>query len=141
MMLILVVNCQEKHENNVLSINKKSIAIIPYNEAENCYRQEKATFINDDEILGVNELLIEAIIENNKSKKTPYIDLNNYYLQYMPVLNEKDEKMIWINGFTEPNEKDWKNESVIIRGKSNGEFFTFTINLTKGDYSKITFEI
>jgi len=136
--ILTLVNCQTKQKiNNSIDLNK--IAIIPFNEKINCYRQEKAALIDDNEIQLINGLVIKAIHLNNESEEN--IDINDFKFQYMPVINIEDEKIIWINAFVNSNVNDWHKELVVIRGDTHHTFFTFKVNLTTKSVSKLIFEL
>ena len=56
--------------------------------------------------------------------------LKNYKIQYVPYLNEQGEKVVWINGFCEDFDSDWKKEYMYVFDGGNC-FFTIRINLTR----------
>ncbi|RDC65310.1 hypothetical protein [Adhaeribacter pallidiroseus] len=59
-------------------------------------------------------------------------DLKNYKIQYVPYLNEKREKEIWINGFCDSFNKDWRKEIIHVFDGGNC-YFTIRLNLLTGE--------
>jgi hypothetical protein len=55
--------------------------------------------------------------------------LSKYKVQFVPYLNEKGEKEIWINGFCSDYDIDWKTEIVHVFDGGNC-YFTVRLNLT-----------
>jgi hypothetical protein len=57
------------------------------------------------------------------------MSLSKYKVQFVPYLNEKGEKEIWINGFCSDYNIDWKTEIVHVFDGGNC-YFTVRLNLT-----------
>ena len=55
-------------------------------------------------------------------------DLRVYKFQFIPVLNVKGEKIVWINAFCDAFENDWKKDIVLVMDGGNC-YFTARINL------------
>jgi hypothetical protein len=55
--------------------------------------------------------------------------LSKYKVQFVPYLNEKGEKEIWINGFCSDYDINWKTEIVHVFDGGNC-YFTVRLNLT-----------
>ncbi|MER2999584.1 hypothetical protein [Pontibacter populi] len=71
--------------------------------------------------------------ERKKYAKMYQIDnLGNYKIQYVPYLNEKGEKEIWINGFCNDFDKDWRRKIIHVFDGGNC-YFTIRLNLTTGE--------
>jgi hypothetical protein len=77
-------------------------------------------------------------IENMKNK-TPNLNTNNlilkasgYHYQIVTVIDEKGEKLVWINALCESIDF-WRNEIAIILDGGNC-FFNLKINLNKKEY-------
>ncbi|WP_192822579.1 hypothetical protein [Rufibacter sp. LB8] len=58
--------------------------------------------------------------------------LNNYNIQYVPYLNNKGEKEIWINGFCNAFDQDWRKK-IIYAFDGGNCYFTIRLNLTTGE--------
>ncbi|MBA9079913.1 hypothetical protein [Rufibacter quisquiliarum] len=71
--------------------------------------------------------------ERKKYAKMYQIEnLSNYKIQYVPYLNGKGEKEIWINGFCNDFDKDWRRELIHVFDGGNC-YFTIRLNLTTGE--------
>lgn len=57
------------------------------------------------------------------------IDLKRYKRQYIPVINEKGQKEVWVNCFCRAYYKDWLKEIISVRDGGNC-YFNLKINLT-----------
>jgi len=59
-------------------------------------------------------------------------DLKNYKIQYVPYLNEKGEKEIWINGFCDDFDSDWKRDIIYVFDGGNC-YFSIKLNVLTGE--------
>lgn len=57
--------------------------------------------------------------------------LENYKIQYVPFLNEKGEKEVWINGFCSSFDSDWRKDIIHVFDGGNC-YFTIRLNLSTG---------
>lgn len=160
--LIIVFSCKNTTKNNFKKANENSrlvdtttTVIMNYDSNSSyhnyIFENSKATQLNDSDILLIEDLLDKSIIENNKieieyylkaKKKRPkakiykekfIIELNRYKIQYLPIVNSKGEKEVWVNCFCSTGNRNWKE--TIISAKDGGNcFFKLKINLTKGYY-------
>jgi hypothetical protein len=75
--------------------------------------------------------------ENRKNAKMYQImELKNYKIQYVPYLNEKGQKEIWINGFCDDFDLNWKKEIIFVHDGGNC-YFTIQLNLSTGQCLEI----
>jgi hypothetical protein len=91
----------------------------------------------------VNEYNIEAekhlekLKEENPKikfdKENSIINLDKYKRQYVAVLNNKNEKEVWVNCFCGKFTEDDKKNILIVNDGGNC-FFNLKINLTKNNY-------
>ena len=70
------------------------------------------------------------------AKMYKVMELQNYKIQYVPYLNEKGEKEIWINGFCDDFDSDWKKEIISVFDGGNC-YFTIRLNLSTGECLEI----
>lgn len=96
----------------------------------------KPTTLSEKEIALLDSLLKQCVSNYNQSlasnMKTDYgIDFVKYKYkrQYMAVLNDQGQKEIWINGFCDTWDKQWKKEVVLVHDGGNC-YFNLKINLT-----------
>lgn len=104
-----------------------------------------------EDLIKISTLLIKCLdVYNSKqriefqeiSKKHPenifdlndfIIDLTRYKRQYIFVINNKGEKLVWVNCFCDSLSMDWKKQ--IIDVEDGGIcFFRLKINLSKMNY-------
>ena len=88
-------------------------------------------------------ILRKCIYANNHSQDTTrhifeYIDLDNYKRQYIPFIDGKGQKKVFVNCFCEGdlNLDNWKQE-VILVDDGGSCFFHVTINLTTGTFEEL----
>ena len=60
------------------------------------------------------------------------MSLSKYKVQFVPYLNEKGEKEIWINGFCSDYNTDWKTEIVHVFDGGNC-YFTVRLNISNNN--------
>ncbi|MBK7884260.1 MAG: hypothetical protein IPJ81_11040 [Chitinophagaceae bacterium] len=77
-------------------------------------------------------------LPNNNFKLEDFIiDIKKYYSHYVPVINEKGEKEVWINCFCDRSYyNDWKKEILVVMDGGNCHF-NVIINLTTKTYYKL----
>jgi len=123
--------------------------IIEFNEAEkwvfskNCRKTNLTKDDLDNIAILLNEKVQEFNIEakkrleelKNENKKIKFdrnqfvIDLNNYKRQYVAVINQNNEKEVWINCFCGDWGENRKKNIVIVEDGGNC-YFNLKINLT-----------
>lgn len=67
---------------------------------------------------------------SNWAQTDLFIELERYYRQYIPFLNPKNERCVWINLFCRPV-GDWKTNVVQVNG-GGVCFFSIGLNLDTG---------
>jgi hypothetical protein len=97
----------------------------------------KAATLSNDEVLLVDRLLKKCVAEYNKSipeksKLSFGIDFSKYQYkrQYVAVMNDKGEKIVWVNGLCHTWDDRWKKEVVEVMDGGNC-YFGVKINLSK----------
>jgi hypothetical protein len=91
-------------------------------------KDAKPTNLSIDEINEIDKLTYDCITKC----KEHLLDLNKYKRQYVPVINDKGEKIVWVNYFCDDNSY-WMKEPVVVC--DGGEyFFQLTVNLTTKKY-------
>jgi hypothetical protein len=94
---------------------------------------KNAILIYNQEQSKLFESLKNKYPKANFEKKSFFIDLNQYYRQYLPVMNENGEKEIWINCFCNAMEIDWRENLIFVLDGGNC-YFNLKINLSKQTY-------
>ena len=152
-------NPKEKTDSFTTSKQKETVdpkIAILINTEHNNWLQENYGFESwnptDKDLNLVQEILDKAI--NDKEfdflKKPIKKNLENYYRQYVPYINENGERVIEINAFCEilenpPNPEkgitewtkmDWKNEYVMVDDGGNC-YWQITINIDTKEYKDL----
>lgn len=119
-------------------------AVISFNKTNTwLFKDAKPATLSADEIREVENILHEAIEDYNREpyllrahpeynldKSRFVIDPSSYKRQFVPVLNAKGEKEVWVNCFCEDNFDDWRKE--VVQVEDGGKcFFNVKINLSK----------
>jgi len=133
-------------------VDTSLIAILPYSITQDwIFKNGEETSLTSQELVQTEILLVRCINQYNPKqeeqfkkidskypkykldKKSFLIDLTRYKRQYVPVINRKGEKEVWINCFCTAHNKDWKNELIMV--KDGGDcYFNLKVNLTAGIY-------
>lgn len=128
-----------------------NVAILPYKENKWVFRDAKESDLVSQDYQILEKLLERCIKEYNKEQEKLYndlmqkhpentldkedylINLKNYKRQYVVVMNDYGEKVVWINCFCGDFDFNWKKTVIIVMDGGNC-FFNLRINLTKGEY-------
>ena len=98
------------------------------------FKNAEPSDLTVEEIKETERLLLTCIEEYNREpyplkahpeykldKNKFIIDLTQYKKQFIPVLNRKGEKEVWVNCFCEDNFNDWKQQ--IVKVQDGGKWF------------------
>jgi hypothetical protein len=132
-----------------LNINYSNIAILPFDSSQNwVFNNVQNIELSDTDIENIERLIIEFIDEYNLEQEKYYnefkkdnteleikknsfiIELKRYKRQYVAVINENNEKEVWVNCFCDNLGINWKKNLVFVLDGGNC-FFNLKINLTK----------
>ena len=147
------MNSEKKHITitNTMKIDTSKIATISYKTTDNIFSEAKATKLSDEDLKVIETLLNNCITEHNTIQKKQYqkqvikypehqflledfvINIENYKRQYVPVINKKGEKEVWINCFCDSWDIDWKKDVLFVFDGGNC-YFNLKINLTNKIY-------
>jgi hypothetical protein len=144
MLLTTSLICNAQTEKTKDSLNYTIIQLDSTNNWIN--RKAKTANLSLEEIEEVELLMKKCITEYNREQEAQFekmkrdlpklklkkedflISLDNYYRQYVPMINEKGEKEIWINCFCADFDTEWKNQLILVDDGGNC-FFNLMINL------------
>lgn len=153
--LLCIISCKQKKNeqpdasSDKLIVDTALISIIPYDTVSmrwmpNC-KPAELTATDVDMI----DLLMDGYLKvYNKTQEDKYnfyagispsddldkynfvIDMHRYKRQYIAMINDKEEKVVWINCFCQvPEDFDWHKN--IVRADDGGNcYFNLLINLT-----------
>ncbi|MFT7250865.1 MAG: hypothetical protein ACI9FW_000582 [Flavobacterium sp.] len=153
---VFFLNCSKSNEKPTpLNYDTKKIAILDSRKLEDFKNRESAKLGNND--IAEIERLLKLSVSNynsNQVKLIPYyqkkypnikvgsesvgvIILNNYKRQYVPYVNRKGEKVVWVYcTINKRVHKKWKTELQFAFG-GGSDYFRVTINLSNKTYEKL----
>ncbi|MFC5269665.1 hypothetical protein [Adhaeribacter terreus] len=159
---LLIISCTQKSKNEATyakqditeipspikqsPIDTSKIAVIEFDQTGNWPFDNscKPISLSKNELIVIDSLLHICANNYNKQleeivKKSYKIDFKNYNykLQYVAVVNNKGEKEVWINGFCDPLDHNWKKEIIHVKDGGNC-FFNLKINLSTKSCSNIS---
>lgn len=118
-------------------------AILPLDTSYYQFKDSKSTVLLQKDLNLTEKILIKCLDNNNQNQDTSkhlleYIDLGNYKRQYIPFINKRGEKLVWVNCFCigDINFPDWKKEIVMV-DDGGSCYFNVIINLTTKKYGKL----
>jgi len=94
------------------------------------------SIIEIDTILNSLKRAIQVYNLSARNKIFVIRDLGEYKFQFVPVVNVKGEKTVWINAFCDAFGNDWKKDIVLVMDGGNC-YFTAKIHLA----TKYVFEL
>lgn len=119
------------------------IAILPIDTSYHwLFKNVTSLSLTDKDLQTVDNILTKCIkIHNNKQDTTKqfseYIDLKKYKRQYIPFVNSKGEKKVYINCFCISDWGfDYWKKSLVQVDDGGSCFFQVTINLTTLEYEQ-----
>jgi hypothetical protein len=128
--------------NTVPCTDPATFVILPFSKYVPEYRDIPLkdscmpTNLDSSEIAVLQTLIINAVEEHNQeTKDMPYsfINLGNRYkMQFVPVVNSKGEKIVWVNCFCRFWDdfcNTWRTQAVIVDDGGTC-YFNFKINLS-----------
>ena len=127
--LLLWGSCHAKS-----NIDTSQYTVIKYGSFRT-YDGAKPTTLSQNEISEIEFLLKEAIQKYNADSlhKSKIMGLDKYKLQFVPRINNKGEKEVWVNSFCETGGHNWKKELILVEDGGNC-YFDLDINLTTKQY-------
>ena len=131
--------------DNFAVLNKDSLEYVPW-----VVKDFKTVILTSNEIDLVDSLFQDFKTKSNNGDTTIQamgeIGLMNYKRQYLPVLNDNGEKIVWINcfcvsgsnlpHFSSNNPDKWNEEIIIVKDGGNCYFSVF-LNLTTQRFEKL----
>lgn len=133
---------------DTIRIDTSSIAIIEFDTTFHwLFKNAKPAELNSEDLYQIEKILTDFLIKYNhdlrvqfedKANKYPnksfnlsnfIIDLNKFKRQYIPVINDKGEKEVWINCFCGQWGANGRTEIFEVEDGGNC-YFNLKINLT-----------
>ncbi len=93
------------------------------------YQGAKTFKLSSEEIIELNKIISQCMNESKDELR----DISEYKRQYVPFLNKKGEKEVWVNCFCGFLEENWKEDLIDVMDGGNC-FFNVRINLSTKTY-------
>ncbi len=140
-------NKNQENATNTILVDTSIFVVLPFNTSQ----IGKPTDLTAGDLLKIESILNRCISDYNPEqekrfqeindkhpeykldKKHFIIDLTQYKRQYLPTINSKGEKEVWVNCFCGQWDKTSRTNPVIVMDGGNC-FFNLKINLTTGQY-------
>ncbi len=120
-------------------------------------KADNATVLSREDFIRIEQLTKEAVAKFNKGQEQknevyvkkkkrkypnyriipPNILIQNpsqYYKQLVPVINEKQEKLVWVRCVCQRDKNEWKEDISLVEDGGSC-YFNLKINLTRNSYS------
>src|SRR5688572_21668365 len=145
----------QKNLDQPIQADTSLFAILPFDTTQHWFFKDgQPTGLSSKELSRIEHILKKCISDYNPeqekrieeiNKEHPeyklnkdhfIIDLSKYKRQYVPVLNAKGEKEVWINCFCNTWNSDWKKNVIFVHDGGNC-YFNVKVNLTTGKYYEL----
>ncbi len=160
-LIVFFTSCQnstktdnQTDSNTEFAIPDSLYSVVKYKrEMSHPFENGESTDLNVEELKTVEEILKRAVNENNQIQKDALqkqnaenpgnkwtetgfeLETENYYRQYIPIINEKGEKEVWVNlSCKEFHDENWKNELLPPVEDGGNCYFNVKINLIQKSY-------
>ena len=144
---LLIFSCQNhSKKNEVFQLPSSDYVVLKYNpEWYWIFEGVTSSNLSKKELNEIETILQDAITSHNlrydvgsNDYKHWALELDRYKRQYVPVINQKGEKVIWINFFCDDYfyKLNWREEIPIVADGGNC-YFNIKINLTTKKYSDL----
>lgn len=136
----------------MMQVDTSIISIFPYDSSYYwIFKQGRPADLMPGDLDTIEILLVDCIDQFNSVQEKRFqkmkaefpdlnlprqnfiIELKKYKRQYMPVINNRGEKEVWINCLCETRNTDWQKNLIMVKDGGNC-FFNLKINLTTGRY-------
>ena len=131
-----------------ITMDTSSIAIIKLDSTNSwLIKNSKPSDLTIQELAEIEKIIERCLSDYNieqkkqfeqlKSENPDYdfkvehfvIEFSRYRRQYIPTINSKGEKEVWINCFCRTYDRDWRKELIIVEDGGNC-YFNLKVNLT-----------
>lgn len=143
---------RDNNTTDLIEVDKSQIAILKYDTIQSwIFKNGITTNLSDNDLMIIEKNIRKCTSEHNLIQIKEFnrldsinpnlnLDLNNFKIelerykrQYMPIINNQGEKIVWINFFCNEYNIDWKNEIVFVMDGGNC-YFQLKVNLDKDNY-------
>jgi hypothetical protein len=118
-------------------IDTSNYAIIMWQKSDHLlFNNATSTTLSKQEIELTERILHKAVEKHNRKEKNQFyktLSLSLYYRQYVPVINSKGQKEVWVNCIGTKPENYWRKEIQIVYDGGN-YYFNVKINLSTGEF-------
>ena len=129
-----------------LVFDTSKIALLPIDTSDRwLFKDANPVNLTNKDLKAVDKVLNDCINAHNSKQDTTkkfseYINLENYKRQYVPFIDSKGEKKVYVNCFCLPDtqgEFDYWRQSLVQVMDGGSCFFQVTINLTNNTYEQL----
>lgn len=127
-----ILKLETKYKDKFKTL-ENNFAVIKYEPSSHriYFKNARPLTIDDQEFISIQELIAKSVKEYNSSKNEneKIQNLSEYKFQYLPVTDEKNQKIVYVNAFCNAFEINWRKD--IVEVDDGGKcFFNLKINLT-----------
>jgi hypothetical protein len=148
----IALACGQSHVSKKAASNRREpllydtsrIAFLPIDTSNHwIFKDASCVELTNQELQIANRLLQDCINAHNEKQDTTrefseYVDLKKYKLQYIPFLDAKGNRKIYINAFCVSDWGfDYWRHSLVQVDDGGSCFFHLTINLTEKNYEQL----
>jgi len=148
LIFIGVVSCGQNKsstatKNEQLLFDTNKIAILPIDTTNHrLFKNTSSTELTKQDLKIIYGLLTACINSHNFNRDTTntfskYIHLSKYKLQYVPFIDSKGDKKVYINGFCVLDDFTYWKQTLVDVADGGSCFFHVTLNLTTNKYEKL----
>ncbi|WP_303917913.1 hypothetical protein [Draconibacterium sediminis] len=160
-LVLLFVSCNNSPQKSsdsrdnttdLIEVDKSQIATIKYDTIQSwIFENGVSTNLSDNDLMIIEKNIRKCVSEHNLVQikefnridsinpnlnldiKNFKIELDRYKRQYMPIINNQGEKIVWINFFCDSFDIEWKKEIVFVKDGGNC-YFQLKVNIDKDNY-------
>ena len=132
---------------DIHQVDTNTVAVVPYSTLRSNPNKYEGVELSKQEVRQVDSLVSLCMRVNSKSvldsiygtDERNFIMDDSYYKQFIPMLNDKQEKTVWVNCFCNYNENNdnWKKRIHLVADGGNC-YFTVMVNLSTLSYYDLT---
>jgi len=132
-----------RNKNEQLLFDTNKIAILPIDTTNHrLFKNASSTELTKQDLKIIYGLLTACINSHNFNRDTTntfskYIHLSKYKLQYVPFIDSKGDKKVYINGFCVLDDFTYWKQTLVDVADGGSCFFHVTLNLTTNKYEKL----
>jgi hypothetical protein len=117
-----------KTEQHSSAVTRPSFVVLPYRDSESVFygfgKNVKQGSLDKTDLKGIDTILKNVLSQHG---------LRVHLRQYVCVLDQKGDKLVWVNCFCSAHNNEWRKEVLVVSDGGNC-YYSFIVNLTTGKY-------